>query len=95
MKGKSIPYTKPIGFSNNNNFHKLNEYGLNKAYNNTNKIYVQGDSLYVAGTSNFKDVYDDITKIPFYGDIKNSTRYAQAKTALDLNPNITKVSATA
>ena len=91
MKGRLIPYTKPIGFNNNNNFHKLNENGLNKAYNNLNKIHVQGDTMYIAGTSNLKDVYDDITKIPFFGTITDSTRYNQAKTALDLNPNITKI----
>ena len=91
MKGQLIPYTKLIGFNNNNNFHKLNENGLNKAYNNLNKIHVQGDTMYIAGTSNLKDVYDDITKIPFFGTITDSTRYNQAKTALDLNPNITKI----
>jgi hypothetical protein len=47
--------------------------------------------MYIAGTSNLKDVYDDITKIPFFGTITDSTRYNQAKTALDLNPNITKI----
>ena len=91
MKGRLIPYTKPIGFNNNNNFHKLNENGLSKAYNNHNKVHVDNDTLYIAGTSGLKDVYDDITKIPFWGSIKDSTRYNQAKTALDSNPNITKI----
>ena len=91
MKGLSIPYTKHIGFNNNNNFHKLNSDGLNKAYNNNNKIHVENDTLYIAGTSNLKDVYDDITTIPVWGNIKDSTRYNQAKTALDFNPNITKI----
>ncbi len=89
MKGQLN--TKRIGFNSNNNFHKLSEKGLNKAYNNLNKIHVQGDTMYIAGTSNLKDVYDDITKIPFVGTITDSTRYNQAKTALDLNPNITKI----
>ena len=88
MKGRLIPYTKPIGFNNNNNFHKLNENGLNQAYNNHNKIHVDNDTLYIAGTSNLKDVYDDLTKIPFFGTVKDSTRYNQAKTALDSNPHI-------
>ena len=91
MKGLSIPYTKHIGFNNNNNFHKLNSDGLNKAYNNNNKIHVDNDTLYIAGTSNLKDVYDDITTIPVWGNIKDSTRYNQAKTALDFNPSITKI----
>ena len=50
MKGRLIPDVKTVGFNHNNNFHKLNEIGLNKAYNN-NKIHVEGDTLYVAGTS--------------------------------------------
>ena len=91
MKGRFIPYTKAVGFRNNNNFHKLNESGLNKAYNNHNKIHVEGDTLYIAGTSNLKDVYDDVTKIPFYGSITDSTRYNLAKTALDSNPHITNL----
>ena len=91
MKYPQIAYTKNIGFNNNNNFHKLNEIGLNNAYNNVNKVHIQGDSLFVAGTSDLKDVYDDVSKIPFYGDIKNSTRYNQAKSALDANPNVNKI----
>ena len=91
MKGRLIPYTKPIGFNNNNNFHKLNENGLSKAYNNHNKVHVDNDTLYIAGTSNLRDVYDDITKIPIWGSIKDSQRYKDAKTVLDLNPNITNL----
>ena len=86
MKNPKIGYTKTTGFNNNNNFHKLNETGLYNAYNNINKVHVDGDTLYVAGTSNLNDVYDDISKIPFYGNLKDSTRYNQAKTALDSNP---------
>ena len=89
MKNPQIPDAKTIGFNNNNNFHKLNQIGLNKAYNNNNKIHVDGDTLFVAGTSNLKDVYDDVTGIPIWGSIKNSTRYTQAMDALDANPNIT------
>ena len=88
MKGRLIPDAKPIGFNNNNNFHKLNEIGLNKAYINHNKIHVDNDTLYIAGTSDLKDVYDDVTKIPFYGSVMDSTRYNQAKTVLDSNPHI-------
>ena len=91
MKGRLIPDAKTIGFNNNNNFHKLNEIGLNKAYNNNNKIHVDGDTLFIAGTSNLKDAYDDITKIPFYGSTMDSTRYNQAKTALDSNPHIKRL----
>ena len=59
MKNPEISFTKTTGFNNNKNFHKLNEIGLNNAYNNINKVYVNGNTLYVAGTSNLKDVYDD------------------------------------
>ena len=91
MKYPPISHTENIGLNNNNINHKLNEIGLNNAYKNANKIHVQGNTIFVAGTSDLKDVYDDITKIPFYGDIKNSTRYNQAKTVLDANPNINKI----
>ena len=91
MKGRLIPDAKTIGFNNNNNFHKLNETGLYNAYNNINKVHVDGDTLYIAGTSNLKDAYDDISKIPFYGDIKNSTRYKQAKNALDSNKDVRRI----
>ena len=91
MKNRQIPYTKTAGFNNNNNFHKLNEIGLNNAYNNANKVYIKDNTMFIAGTSDLKDAYDDITKIPFYGDITQSTRYSQAKAALDANPNINKI----
>jgi hypothetical protein len=38
--------------------------GLDKAYALDNKINVNGDTLYVAGTSYLQDVWDDL-KIPF------------------------------
>ena len=88
MKYPQIAYTKNIGFNNNNNFHKLNEIGLNNAYSNDNKVYVKGETMYIAGTSDLKDAFDDISKIPFYGDIKNSTRYNQAKKLLETNPQV-------
>ena len=65
MKYSHITHTKTVGFNHNNNYHKLNEIGLNNAYNNANKIHVQGNTLFVAGTSNLKDAYDDITKNQF------------------------------
>ena len=35
-----------------------------------------------------KDVWDDISKIPVWGDVKDSTRYKEAHTAFQANPNI-------
>lgn len=35
-----------------------------------------------------KDVWDDVSKVPVWGDVKNSTRYGEAHTAFKANPNI-------
>jgi hypothetical protein len=88
FKGK-IPHTKNVGF--NNNFHKINEIGLNKAYESDKKVYVDGDSLFIAGTSNKQDVIDDFTKIPFYGNFKKSQRYMDVDNVLKNNPNVKNV----
>ena len=37
--------------------------GLDKAYATTEKLYVHGNTMYVAGTSYWQDVWDDL-KIP-------------------------------
>lgn len=37
------------------------------------------------------DVWDDVTKIPFWGDIRESTRYQEAVKALKANPNIKRI----
>jgi hypothetical protein len=39
--------------------------GLDKAYARADNIYLHGDTFYVAGTQYWRDVYDDITQIPF------------------------------
>ena len=38
--------------------------GLDKAYAREDKLYVHGNTMYVAGTSYWQDVWDDL-KIPF------------------------------
>ncbi len=38
--------------------------GLDKAYALPDKVFVNGDTLYVAGTSYLQDVWEDL-KIPF------------------------------
>ena len=65
--------------------------GLSRAYNAPNSIYVDGNKMYIAGTHNLRDVYDDITKIPFWGDVRNSERYQQAEAALKDNPQVDTV----
>ena len=61
--------------------------GLDKAYQNTN-YFIHGNTLYIAGTNSWLDVFDDITKVPFYGNLKQSERYQQAEKALKENPQI-------
>ena len=56
---------KHIGFN-----HKINEIGLKKAYNTHKGIHIDNDTMFIAGTRNFRDVYDDVTKIPVWGDLK-------------------------
>ena len=41
-------------------FHKRNEIGLGNAYKSRNKLFVEDDALFVAGTSNLQDVWDDL-----------------------------------
>ena len=77
---------KHIGFN-----HKINEIGLKKAYNNYKGIHIDNDTMFIAGTKNFRDVYDDITKIPFFGDLKNSKRYRDVEEEIKENPNVKKL----
>ena len=61
--------------------------GLRKAYASPSGAYVHGDRMYVAGTRNAMDVYDDITKVPF-NLTKYSDRYKSVKKVLDENPQV-------
>ncbi len=38
--------------------------GLHEAYKRPTKLYIHGDTMYIAGTNDLQDVYDDL-KIPF------------------------------
>ena len=62
--------------------------GLSNAYNAANKTFVDGNRMYIAGTSNIRDIWDDVSKVPFWGDIRNSERYNQASKALKDNPQV-------
>ena len=77
---------KHIGFN-----HKINEIGLKKAYNNHRGIHIDNDTMFIAGTRNFRDVYDDVTKIPVWGDLKNSKRYRDVEEEIKANPNVKKL----
>jgi hypothetical protein len=69
--------------------------GLRKAYNEPNRIYVNNDRMYVAGTTwtngytglpSLQDAWDDL-KIPFH-QTRNIQRYKDADEVLKNNPNI-------
>ena len=86
---QGIPKSKHVGF--NHNFHKINEIGLQKAYNTNKGIHIDNDTMFIAGTRNFRDVYDDVTKIPVWGDLKNSKRYRDVEEEIKANPNVKKL----
>jgi pimeloyl-ACP methyl ester carboxylesterase len=60
--------------------------GLDKAYAADEKLYVNGKTMYVAGTSNMQDVWDDL-KIPF-GQTSKAKRYKDADALLEANPQV-------
>jgi len=78
-------------------FHQRNQLGLDRAYKRGKGIlpYIESDSdtLYVAGTQNTQDVYDDVRHVPPlpWSDMKQTERYKTAETYLNKNPQITKL----
>ena len=63
--------------------------GLNKAYASDHKVYVEGDTLFIAGTSSLGDVIDD-GSIPL-GMTNRTTRYEQASKTLSKSPQVKRV----
>ena len=63
--------------------------GLDRATAADKKIYVNGDTMYVAGTSNLQDVWDDF-KIPF-GKTAQSQRYKDADALLANNSQVSNL----
>ena len=59
--------------------------GLENAYSQGD-TYAHGDTLYIAGTHNLQDVFDDVSKVPFWGDVRQAPRYQAAEKALEANP---------
>jgi len=61
------------------------EAGLERAYNNATSTGVYYDpetrTEYVKGSKTARDWWDDVTKIPAYGNLQNSERYQQARDA--------------
>ena len=60
--------------------------GLDRAYARDDKLYVNGDTMYVAGTSYWQDVYDWRT-IPF-GNTAQAQRYKDADALLANNQQV-------
>ena len=63
--------------------------GLKKAYEQPNKIYINNNKMYIAGTSNLQDVWDDF-KIPFHLTSR-SKRYEDAEKMLKENPQVDNI----
>ena len=64
--------------------HVSDAAGLDRAYASPNNVWAQGDTLFVSGTHEWGDVWDDVT-LPF-GGVEHSHRFAEAQDAL--TPNI-------
>ena len=64
--------------------------GLDRAYQHGD-YYIHGDTMYIAGSHTAKDWYDDVTKIPVWGDLRDSTRYKAARDGLMENPQVKRV----
>ena len=85
---KQTTQVKNIGLQNN--FHNINKIGLTKAYAADNATHVEGDTMYIAGTRNMRDWYDNFTKLPF-GLTKHAHRYKQAEEVLKENPQVKNI----
>ena len=78
-------------------FHQRNQLGLDRAYKRGKGIlpYIESDSdtLYVAGTQNEQDVYDDVRHVPPlpWSDMKQTERYKTAEIYLNSNPQIKRL----
>jgi outer membrane lipoprotein SlyB len=68
------------GFNNVKNNHSFNSTMMRLAYKNKNKVVSVGDKMYVSGTSNARDVWDDVSKVPNWNH-DNMTSNALGKVA--------------
>ena len=64
--------------------------GLRRAYADGD-THVHGKTLYIAGSHTGQDWWDDFTKIPIWGDLRESARYKAAEAVLKANPQIENV----
>lgn len=61
--------------------------GLERAYKDGD-THVHGKTMYVAGSHTLQDWWDDVTKIPVWGDLRESARYKAAEKVLRENPQV-------
>ncbi len=66
--------------------------GIDRAYKAKDGVYIHGNRMYISGTRNMQDVWDDVTKVSMYDKLIHSERYQQAKQALDENPQVKHLS---
>jgi pimeloyl-ACP methyl ester carboxylesterase len=64
--------------------------GLERAYAQGD-AYTHGSTTYIAGSHTARDWWDDVTKIPFWGDSHKIYRMQMAQKALAANPQTTRV----
>ena len=48
--------------------------GLRRAYAHGD-YYIHGKTMFIAGSHTARDWFDDITKVPAWGDLRDSERY--------------------
>ena len=80
-----------IGINKNNYKFVSDADGLKEAYNTKSGVYQYGKRLYIAGTRDKQDVWDDITKIPFWGNSTDIARYKTAAEYIKEHPEITQL----
>jgi len=83
----ATPTRSPSGASSYITDEITDAQGLERAYQHGD-YYIHGDTMYIAGSHTAKDWYDDVTKIPVWGDLRDSTRYKAARDALMENPQV-------
>ena len=64
--------------------------GLSRAYDRESNIYIHGDTIYLAGTTNMQDVWDDVSKVTT-NRVAQSAKYKNAAMILEKNPQVVNI----
>ena len=64
--------------------------GLRRAYEQGD-YYVHGKTMFIAGSHTARDWFDDVTKVPAWGDLRNSERYQKVQTKFEEQDQIDTV----